>query len=324
VYEHPCGFVMSASNIIDLVSVVAWPLAAVVLALVLRPAVPGILRELGRRATKLSFFPVALALAPPAPRPEQPPLRVNVFNEPIADPSFLPALFGQLLVAAPADYMVVDLAAGKSWLTSRLFIWAEMLQRVRGLRCLVFVRNENGENGLTGRFCGIASPDEVRRRLASRYPWFERDLAAAFAEVLAPAAGGGHNDPVDRETGVITQSAASRVVVEFMNRVQIRPMKADDKPDKKDWVLLPRDGTDPEVWEHARWIDPARLPRLFRPALDQSYVVRSLRASRRDIAHAVLRGQGQFVALVDERYRFDQLADRGALLEQTAAGLWST
>jgi hypothetical protein len=301
---------MSGTEIVDLIRAIAWPLAVVIGLFALRKAMPSLLRELGQRTTRVSVFQFAVELAPPAPLAGQPPLTVNLFNEPVADPSFLPHLFGQLLVSTPVDYMVVDLGKGQSWLTSRLFIWSEMLRRVRGLRSIVFVRHENG---LDGRFAGITSPEDVKRSLAARYEWLERDLAFAYADALK------QQEPVDRESGVMPQATASNVVIKFMERLQAKP----DGTDQDEWVLLPRKETEPEVWERARWIDPMRLGRLV-PAIDESaYVVHSLQTPRSELAKAVLRGNGDFVALVDERFRFISLADRRALLEKAATTAYS-
>lgn len=306
---------MSADNVVDLVKAVAWPLAVVIGVVALMAALPELLRDLGRRTTRISVFQFAVELAPPAPLSGQPALTVNLFNEPIADPSYLPHLFQQLLVSTPADYMVVDLRNGQSWLTSRLFIWAEMLHRVRGLRCLVFIRSENGLDRL---FLGLASPEQVRRALAADSVWLEPDLAAAYAEVLAPK-NRDSPEPVDRRTGVLHQSVASNVVVKFMDRLQAKP----DDATEDEWVRLPRKGSDPERWERARWIKPTELTTLLPFGLDESaYVMHSLRASRRELAHAVLRGTGEFVALIDERFRFTGLADRRVLLEQAAATVY--
>ena len=77
------------------------------------------------------------------------------------------ALFEQLEdVDEALDYLAIDLGTGR-WLTSRLFIFAIMLQRMRDLRCFVFLAQEGDEGG---RFLGTASPDKVRWALAYLAP----------------------------------------------------------------------------------------------------------------------------------------------------------
>lgn len=63
------------------------------------------------------------------------------------------------------DYAVIDLGKGQEWLTSRLYIFAIMLERMRGLRCFVFLETKDE---IDQRFLGIASPREVRWALARR------------------------------------------------------------------------------------------------------------------------------------------------------------
>jgi hypothetical protein len=57
------------------------------------------------------------------------------------------------------DYAVFDLGDGRKWLTSRLFVFATMLERMRGIRCCVFLESSGV---VEKRFVATASPNAVR------------------------------------------------------------------------------------------------------------------------------------------------------------------
>src|SRR2546425_10554185 len=127
---------MSFHDVLDLVRALAWPLVALAALVVLRHALPEIARDFARRATKIAVFEFAVELAPAAAPPgDARPPAVALLGAPVLGPSLLPALVAELEKTAPADYLVVDLLGERGWLTSRLFLWAELLGRTRSLRC---------------------------------------------------------------------------------------------------------------------------------------------------------------------------------------------
>jgi hypothetical protein len=74
------------------------------------------------------------------------------------------------------DFATIDLGGGESWLTTRLLLFALLLEELRGLRCLVFVHTAPG---VGQEFLGLASPVSIRRALASTYPWLDAAVADA-------------------------------------------------------------------------------------------------------------------------------------------------
>jgi hypothetical protein len=88
-----------------------------------------------------------------------------------------PDLAAQLLRADKIDYAQIDLRDGRSWLASRLYIFADLLRRQRGLRCIVFVER-GGTPG--GRFIGLADPADVILAMNSRFGWFKEALGGAY------------------------------------------------------------------------------------------------------------------------------------------------
>jgi hypothetical protein len=89
-------------------------------------------------------------------------------------------LLNQIQGQGPSDYAVIDLGSGRSWLTTRLFVFAILLRRMRALRALVFVETQDG---IAQRFLGVALPDTVRWRLAREYPWLEDAYAHAYCHI---------------------------------------------------------------------------------------------------------------------------------------------
>jgi hypothetical protein len=140
--------------------------------LVLRVPLGDLVKELGKRATKVSLFQFALELSTV---PQLPPSwRVGVddvrqLTKAAVFDSATTALF-QLTSAGASDYIVVDLGTGDQWLTSRLYIFALVLQRMRGLRCIAFTAARQDERGV---FIGLADTTRVRWSLAMAYPWLE-------------------------------------------------------------------------------------------------------------------------------------------------------
>ncbi len=212
------------------------------------------------------------------------------------------ALLEQIQGSGPSDYAVIDLGAGRSWLTTRLFLFAVLLRRMRALRTFVFVETRDD---VPQRFIGIASPDVVNWRLAREYPWLDRAFAQAYAGLPAVE--------IHSEAGALDPGSAAQVVGAFMEHPEIRvtaPRPADT------WEQLPT-----STWEHARWINRTLLDRLFdlSPARTSVMDLGDLTARARTLA--VLEAEGAFVALVDAHGTFQRLLDRQALLETVARRL---
>lgn len=216
--------------------------------------------------------------------------------------SHVPVLVRQLVDPSAADYAVVDLGVGDRWLTSRLFLFAELLARMRDLRCFVFVRSESGGQR---RFVGTALPLDVRWALAEEYPWLERAYAQAYAQLPQHEIRSAH--------GALTVEEATQLISTFVAAVQA-PVPPATGPGG--WVQL-NGGS----WEHGAWLDPD-LPGPLRAVLVHATVAAGSDAEDARVARDVLARRGaRFVALVGPDSEFQRLVDRGALLEQTAARL---
>lgn len=168
--------------IVGLIEAIAWPLVAVLALYLLRRPLVELVSQVARRASKLSVYNVSIELA------TLPELSTTwkvgsedarqLTSSQIFD-SASTTLFNDLLTPRKADYAVVDLRVGQSWLTSRLYIFALVLGEVRNLRAFVFLENAGG---VRRRFLGVATPANVQKALAARYPWLEEAYFRAAAQ----------------------------------------------------------------------------------------------------------------------------------------------
>jgi hypothetical protein len=339
------------SDIVDLVQVVIWPAVLLILLLVYRKELPRLIQTIGSRVTSLSTGVLTLQFIATEP-PKEVQSRLDAIREPTSagasvTPSGERSLIELIHAGRPCDYLVIDLGSGKSWLTSRLYLFSTVLPRLLQLKCLVFV----GTRELTPRyFYGISTPEAVRRSLEKKYPWLSKVLIEAQINQLASG------QPSNRyvswnfaysESGKAALKAirqgkdlewdlpmaeslqtvisdliipidleqpqqAETLVSNFLNNPQIRRPLSTGNGDK-DWVRFR------EIEEHARWISGEKeLKRLLEAELKRECLVENANEEPRVIERAFLRKNGDFVAQVDSDGRFLRLIDRNALVEKVA------
>jgi hypothetical protein len=302
--------------------ILTWPIVVLAALLAFRRPLSTLIAGLGSRVTKLSVFQVELELA--AAEARAPSVVLNQLRDTtqaaVADSA--QSLFTQVQDTSPADFAVIDLGRGDEWITSRLFIAAALLERMRGLRAMVFVESRQW---MPGYFLAVASPSVVRWSLARKYPWLELAYVHAAERAIAP--GATPPDPpqsakvfaptasiITSERGTLGGELAKTLTHEFLTSIQ--EFTANPMPvSSDDWVQL---GT---YRERAAWVTSGLLRELLpATAFDQQMSeMRDDPQAKR--VRAVLRRPGQFVALVDSDARFKRLVDRGALLEEAAVQL---
>jgi hypothetical protein len=223
-------------------------------------------------------------------------------------------LFKQFEDNKIADYVVIDLSTGPPWLTSRLYIFAIMLERMRGLRCFVFLETRDDVNQ---RFLGIASPNRVRWALARRYPWLEMAFAKAYFNTSGLR--------ILSTTGALDREVAQEVVYHYLsnpNIQQLLPPNTSPNPDDDEWEFRrTEDGL--QLWEHAKWLDATLLGQDLSDILqrdESAWLVESPTSSYTEQVRSILRRKGSFVALLDEQMRFKSLIDRQDFLEREVVG----
>ncbi len=239
----------ASTNVINLIQIISWPIVILITLLLLHRPLSRFIESLGGpnvQTFKVSVLQFGLELSKASASKFTPhwadtsndlDLRLTAADELISN---IPSLFDQFKDTTSLDYALIDIGNGDKWLTSRLFIFAIMLERMRGLRCLVFV-----ETTSEGRQCflGIASPIQLRWKLAMRYPWLE----SAFTQAL-----GNLPPPVLSVHGAIDPELARSIVRQFLDNPVIQS-KTPPSPDD-DWATITRTKK-PAFWEHANWID---------------------------------------------------------------------
>ena len=297
----------------DFVGTIVWPAVAVGTLVAFRRPLARFLDILGQRATKVSVYEVAIELATIpefAPTWSSGSTDVRQLTPAHAIDSGSDTLFKQLTVNIAADYAIVDLGKGHQWLTSRLFIFAVMLERMRGLRCFVFLETRGD---VRRRFLGTASPDKVRWALARQYPWLEAAFAQAYSAIAAYAPETSNDPYVFSDVSALQPQTSKTLIQNFLLKIQLTATPPVDGIET--WESL---SNGPLLWERAKWLNGDRLEQDLQGVLQDSWYLDSPDTPSAKRMEAILRREGPFVALVEEERRFKRLVDRQALLEQWA------
>jgi hypothetical protein len=288
----------------------AWPVAAVLIVLVLRHAIADALKGFGARATKLSVGVVAVELAAASARSwggtPLDEIRHTAVTAPVGDSSA--ALVASLGDDSQADYALVDLGSGTEWLTSRLYTVASLVARMRRIRAVVFVSSMCAHS----RLVGVVDVVKLRWALASHFPWLE----LAFLEACSKTYSGVSIQVVERNLvnfaadGRFESWRAGQVLQNYKAILQHRQPVA---PVGSGWQQL-----GPGVWERAEWVTREGLFRLLGPSLVQTAVVRDLDTTEEQFAKRLLRATEDFVPVVDDQRAFQRLINRGSFVNRSA------
>jgi hypothetical protein len=333
--QGPCSLFYASSheeikmaNLIQLIGVLVWPTVVVIVLIVFRKPLADFLRRIAWRVTKFSitqFFSVELSIPKASDVPSDLLIKVSqelAFTEFPSD-SFLDlqnAIKNAIGKDVPLGYLIVDLEKGQKWLTSRLFIFTLMLERMQGLRCVVFLGTHCN---VPRSFVGIALPGEIRWALARKYPWLEKAYIDGQIDLYKEYEKNMEELRIQSKQGALMPFIAGRLVSTFLSKIQVSAKDKDHSPDpanRSEWEFLKKSPN--PYWEHANWIDEARLESDLGDALHTSEEVwykDSLDTAQVRRVQALLRRKGSFfVALVDRTGVFKSLIDRGVLLEQAA------
>jgi|SRR5882724_7289892 len=328
----PATPMMSISPTVELVKALGWPVVALLIAAAFRGPISVFVSALGSRITKFSLFKVELELVPATAASSMPLLddiRTATNSAAISDSTR--RMLEQVQSGTPADFAEVAIGDGEEWLTSRLYIAAVMMERMRNAKVFVFVERVPTTER---RFVAVASVRQLRWALARRYPWFEaawaRILQSVFPLTLpanAPALPPGAQWPIDprtvsllqpviqSDTGAFEPWQARQLVSGFIDSLQ-RQVPAAPEPNANEWITLSG-----ATQERATWVTRELLASLLaKDAFDAwANALRDVPRGRR--TRAVLRCAAPFVALVESDREFIRLANRQALLEEIAASL---
>jgi hypothetical protein len=241
--------------------------------------------------------------------------------------STLRSFYEQIRDKTRLTYAVIDLGAGREWLTSRLFVLSVILSRMRGLEVLVFVETAGS---IRRRFIGSCQAAVVRWRLAKRFPWFE--AAITHAEVVPGQGVWTRPEPLAHQDFMVavvndegrledfnqTAEPSAKLLREFLSLIQTPSPPPQPPPaSPNEWVELPSDTT---IAEHAQWITGRDAEEMFSGALDPSTLRLSALQGRPDAekARLVLDQPGRWIALTLDDSVFYRIIDRSSVVEMLA------
>jgi hypothetical protein len=310
----------SAKDVVELILTLAWPVVACIALIYFREPQRRLLAERPRRASKITGFNFSIELA------KVPQMTTNWSAGGVDVRRMTPAsmfdsntsdLIEQISGTGVADYAVIDLGEGREWLTSRLFLIAELLDRMRSLDCIVFVQTRATSRAV---FIGLAHPRAVRWCLARVYPWLEPALVQAYATQFGLPAATPNLREITSTRGAIPINKAAEMLKAFLNQIQ-KPTPAAIPPavlpdQESGWIDLE---SSPPVREYAEWLNAQRINTLLADVISTSSFEDSPDLPNSERVESILRRTGAFVALVDRHGFFEALVNRQILLETAAA-----
>jgi hypothetical protein len=268
------------------------------------------LRDISPRIDTFSIGPVSIQLAEMSPfEPNWKGYDMEDFRKSSihVDMDSRAELLWQLSEPQAADYAIFDLGSGSEWLSSRLYLFALILQRMRRIRYIVFVdRNQ----GVMRHFVGIADSEILRYVFAQRYEWLEQSLAKAYGKL--------EQLRISTNYGSFDSYSARTLINDFINEINAKEeyVKSLDPSEQGQWVKLPQSHT----WERAEWIDVNKLESILGDLLWRPWVIdRELQTKpKQEQVKSIIAFKESVVAIVDADRRFEKLIDRYALTDQAA------
>jgi len=332
---------------VALVSALAWPVAAIVMAFAFRRSLGDFLSGIATRVTKLSAFKVEFELAA-APSAAVSPLlddiRTATSSAAISDSTRM--MLEQAQSTLPADFAVINLGSGQEWITSRLFIAAVMLERMRGVKVFVFLESTPGT---TRRFVAVAPLSLVRWSLAQRFPWLEAAWVRAYLSVFPGSPQGATTlpenaawlpdprtlsmtpTPIESSSGALNSWQARQVLSQFITLLQ-RPASeasntptpalshpAEKPPTSAQTQMQPSVTLSSATQERASYVTRKLLEALLPPEAFDLWADAGRDAPRIRRTRSVLRRPASFIALVQGDREYVRLVNRTVLLEEMAA-----
>jgi hypothetical protein len=317
---------METNELILLIQSLTWPVVVLITLIVLRKPLAVALETVARRAGKLDLRVLSIELTPEI----DPDWRVdfaggridlrNLTSDQVFD-SYSYTLFEQIGRGTQTDVAVMDLGAGHEWLTSRLYLFAMLLERLRGVRCLVFVRTRENRHR---QVIGVAAPNHVRDALAAEEPWLESTYLAAWNAVCGATArtadvpiSSAHWDDLVLQSARLDAGTARSVAQNFIRLIQTSTKPRTNQHEWQEFVVTDPPNNARMVWEHTRWIDPADPPGSLGQVIDErSVMATDPTDAPADQKKTVLLQEGEFTTLVEKDGTLRGVVDRPAMLDQ--------
>lgn len=288
----------------DVVRVAIWPTVVLLSLALFREPLGAFFTALGTRASKIGAFNVTIELANlPEARPwSGPGLNDIRLENPTTAADSSGSLFKAIADTTHADYLTVNLENGNAWLTSRLFVLASLIPRIRPIKRIVFLSDP------AEKYIGEARPSDVAAALASKYPWLEKAYVSCHVYAKEkPKAKPNDNgcELVHTNTllGQLEPNAGANIL-----RIYLDSVKGTAEP--TGWVTFTH------YSEHAEWLTVESLIQLLGKKLNPYIVKRDPGADETASTRILLRTEADFVAIVDTSDRFQHLIDRNRALDQ--------
>jgi hypothetical protein len=325
-------------DIAALLAAIVWPLVLLAILFKYRVPVGEFLTNLGKNPVESLEVPwvgisLRFAIAKPMMSNQDP--FAEVFRQPtpsyeVVSSDARSILAAQLKDDTPAVYAVIDLGEGRSWLTSRLYILALLLHRMRNIQLLVFVET-NRET--SQHFVGFAETTKVRWALAQRFVRLEEAFSIAYTTIMRGNPQGylphTFNEPprfriMSREGRLANGPSYSdytepsdQILREFLQRIQQQTYPTGAGQDA--WVRIPTSGD----FEHAQWLDTPFLKELLGKDLVTTYVRSSNFEAKPNSEQVkiILSEPTPYVALTQENGRFEELIERQPLNEKAVQNM---
>jgi hypothetical protein len=300
--SQPVGTHASWEKWISLVEKIAWPVVVVLGVFVFRKPLSNFLDVIGKRATEISIGSLGIKL----PTMNEAQLGDDVLTFRAADTFMMisssakSSLFNMFEQPGKYEFVAINLGRGDKWLSSRLYIFATMLQRMKALRCIVIL----GAGADTeSQFIGATTPDKIRWGLATIQPWLEVAYAQAYGQVCAQFPPG--VAVIMNENGAMDANTAEVLVKSFVTNLTVLP----PVPLTPEWVTFAPN----QPPEHAVWLSPEYLE----PGLGYSWWKDVIVASEtKKEAKSLMRCSAPYVAKVKKNGEFLSLIDRVAFLDE--------
>jgi hypothetical protein len=297
-----------SSEVVGLVQALVWPLSLAIVALVLKAPLAALVDSMRGKIKSLKVAGVELAFNEASEPKRELQLSSELRKGTGINESSVDQFVAEVTSTQPLEHVVIDLGTGQEWITSRLFLVATLLHRMREVKIVTFV----GTLGKLDRYVGQCEVEQLRWRLARRFAWFETTLMDAEQDAWRSG-----NVAITTDTGRlestvagIGQTPAAAILTGFIQRNQNPPA-----PGNPEWVDLGMG-----KWEHARWLTGETLVELLGDALDRTLIdTEAFKASSNAAKiKTVLDQAGPLVAFGSRDRKFEAVLDRTRWLESIA------
>ena len=297
-----------------------WPVVALLLAGLFRKEIAALLGGRGARIKSVSFAGFSLELADGGAAPMYAAKTDIDFRsagtQHDVNDSNLRSFLEQIGSRERMPYAVVDLGGGREWLTSRLFVLAVIMKRMRGMRAVVFVESRDAK---PRSFLGVVRAEHIRWRLARWYPHFEAALVLgeqrAWGGPVPPAAlqGAQLRQRIDNDEGRFqSPDGAAELLRGFLAALQqnVPP----PQQDRENWQELATPGA--ITFEYSQWLTSDLADRLFGELMQRNAIEQRDLAKLDDAGRMRLLAEhtGEWIAVLRDR-EFQGLIDREKSLE---------